>query len=165
MNSDWQPIAEALRHEIAEYGGLLNLFEDQQRCIFQRDAEGILAINLGIEAQVSTLQDCRRAREQAVAAFAEARGQARTSTLRSLLPLFLAEVRPLLEALIDQVNVLIHRVRRVSRHNQALLARSIEAQQQLMRTLRPGSFSPTYAPNGRVALAAPRPAPAIQVAR
>lgn len=164
MNSDWQTIADLLRHEIAAYGALLNLFEEQQECIFRRDSEAILKINLDIEAQVDALQGTRREREAAVATFAAACGVAPTTTLRALLPHFAAEVQPLFEALISEINVLIHRVRRVTRHNQTLLSRSLEAQQQVLRTLRPESFPSTYAPNGRLPFSAVRAFPAFQVA-
>jgi flagellar biosynthesis/type III secretory pathway chaperone len=164
MNPEWQLIADALRQEIAEYGGLLHLFEQQQHFLFRRDADAVLRLSTEIEAHVAALHECRRNREAAVAAFATANAQSPASTLRSLLPFFAAEVRPLLEALISEINVLIHRVRRVSRHNHSLLARSVETQQQLLRSLRPDSFTQTYAPNGRMALSAARPAPAFKVA-
>ncbi|MBA4138866.1 MAG: flagellar biosynthesis protein FlgN [Opitutus sp.] len=164
MNHEWQIIAEALRQEIAEYGGLLHLFEQQQQHLFRRDVDGVLHLSTEIEAHAMNLHECRRNREAAVAAFALEHRQSPTSTLRSLLPFFAAEVRPLIEALISEINVLIHRVRRVSRHNHSLLSRSLEAQQQLIRTLRPDSFTQTYAPNGRVALSTARPEPAFKVA-
>lgn len=157
-------IAEALRQEIAEYGGLLHRFEEQQRSLFRRDAEAVLRLSTEIEAHVATLYECRRNREALVAAFATENRQAPTSTLRSLLPFFSAEVRPLLEALISEINVLIHRVRRVSRHNHSLLARSVESQQQLLRQLRPDNFTQTYSPSGRMAMTAARPVPAFKVA-
>ena len=164
MNSEWPQIADALRHEIAEYGGLLNLFEQQQRSLFERDADAVLRLSTEIEAHVQTLHECRRNREALVAAFATENAESPTATLRSLLPHFVAEVRPLIEALISEINVLIHRVRRVSRHNHSLLTRALENQQQLLRALRPDSFTQTYAPNGRVALATARPEPAFKVA-
>ncbi|MBA3849963.1 MAG: flagellar biosynthesis protein FlgN [Opitutus sp.] len=164
MNQEWQMIADALRKEVAEYGGLLNLFEEQQRCLFLRDADSVLRLSTEIETHVLHLHEFRRNREAAVAAFAVERQQPPASTLRSLLPHFEAHVRPLIEALISEINVLIHRVRRVSRHNQSLLTRSVEAQQQLLRVLRPDSFTQTYTPNGRMAMSAARPSPALKVA-
>jgi flagellar biosynthesis/type III secretory pathway chaperone len=164
MNNAWTPIADSLRNEIAEYGGLLHLFEQQQRRLFARDADGVLQLSADIEAQVRTLHDCRLVREEAVAAFALTNGQLASVTLRSLLPLFAVEVRPLLEALINEVNVLIHRIRRVSKHNNTLLARAIETHQQVLRQLRPDAFTSTYAPNGRMASAAVRPSPVLQAA-
>ncbi|MDP2137422.1 MAG: flagellar protein FlgN, partial [Candidatus Didemnitutus sp.] len=153
-----------LRQEIVGYGGLLVLFEEQQRFLFSRDAESVLRLSTEIDAQVQSLYDYRRKREQLVSDFAVEHQEAPTSTLRSLLPHFVVEVRPLLEALIAEINLLIHRVRRASRHNHSLLSRTLEAQQQLLRTLRPDSFTQTYAPNGRVALVTSRSEPAFKVA-
>lgn len=165
MNPVWHSITEALRQEITEYGALLHLFEQQQHRLFARDAEGVLQLSTDIETQVRTLHDCRRRREELVAAYAVAHGEPASATLRSLLTSFAAEVRPLLEAMIAEINVLIHRVRRVSRHNHTLLARSVETHQQLLRQLQPDAFTQTYAPNGRVSLTTTaRPAAALQAA-
>lgn len=164
MHQNWKIIADAMRHEIAEYGGLLGLFEEQQRQLFARDPEAVLRISGEIETLVRQLHESRRNREAIVAAFATEQGELATSTLRSLLPHFAVEVRPLLEALIDEINVLVHRVRRVSRHNHSLLSRAVETQQQLLRQLRPDAFTQTYASTGRVMLSGVRPEPALRVA-
>jgi flagellar biosynthesis/type III secretory pathway chaperone len=165
MNPAWNSIAECLRSEIAEYGGLLSLFEQQQARLFARDPDSVLRLSSEIEAQLRLLHEQRRNREALVASLATSHGQPATATLRSLLPHFTPAVRPLLEALIDEVNVLIHRVRRVSRHNHLLLARTVEQQQVLLRQLRPDAFTQTYAPNGRVSLTSnARPPASLQAA-
>lgn len=164
MNPVWYTVADCLRQEISEYGAMLNLFEQQQRQLFARDAEGVMRLSADIEAQVRTLHDCRRTREEAVIAFATSRGEPAGATLRSLLPHFDADVRPLLEALITEVNLLVHRIRRTSRHNNALLARAVETHQQALRQLRPDSFPQTYAPNGRMTAGGVHPTPALQAA-
>ena len=156
MSIPWENIADCLRDEIAGYGGLLSLFEQQQGRLLARDADGVLRLSHEIEAQLRAGLEARRRREQTVSAFATSHAQPASTTLRSLLPFVLAEARPLVEALIAEANVLIHRVRRLTRHNHALLARAVETQQELLRTMRPGSVTRTYAPDGRVALAAPR---------
>ena len=165
MNQVWTDIAEGLRHEVAEYGALLRLFEEQQRHLFARNADAVLRLSADIEAQVRTLHECRRVREELVANFATQHGQPAGATLRSLFPHFSAEVRPLIGALVSEVNVLIHRVRRASRHNHLLLARAVEIHQQLLRQILPDSFSQTYAPSGRVSLTATaHPSPALRAA-
>ena len=164
MNEPWITITECLRRELSEYGCLLRLFEDQQNSLFSRDATNVLRLSAEIEQQVRFLHESRRSREEAVATFAVSHGEPVNATLRSLIPLFAAEVRPLLEALIGEVNVLIHRVRRVSRHNHTLLARTVDNHQQLLRALQPDSFMQTYAPDGRSALTTTRRTPALQAA-
>jgi flagellar biosynthesis/type III secretory pathway chaperone len=152
MNDTWIIIADSLRTEIAGFGELLNLFEQQQQSLFVRDSEGVIRLSGEIEAHSRLMQDYRQHREQIVSEFALAHQQPARATLRSLLPLFEADVRPLLEALIDEVNVLIHRVRRLTRQNHTLLARTVESQQELMRTLRPDAFLHTYSSKGRKTL-------------
>lgn len=164
MNEPWINITECLRRELAEYGCLLRLFEDQQNFLFSRDATSVLRLSSEIEQQVRFLHESRRTREEAVATFAVSHGQPVNATLRSLIPLFVAEVRPLLEALIGEVNVLIHRVRRASRHNNTLLSRTVDTHQQMLRTLQPDSFLQTYSPNGRAAMTGTRSVPALQAA-
>lgn len=150
MNHDWQPIADALRREVGEYGGLLSLFEQQQRFLFARDPESVLRISNEIHEHVADLHDARRSREELVADLAVSCGQPGDSTLRSLLEFLSPEARPLIDALIGEVNVLIRRVRQVSRHNQSLLQHALDSQQQILRAFRPDSFVQTYSPKGRV---------------
>jgi flagellar biosynthesis/type III secretory pathway chaperone len=153
MITPWEAIVTALRHELSEYGALLNLFEDQQRALFERDAGSVLAHATSIEAQARSLTECRQKREKVVAAFALEQNRPANSTLRSLLPLVAVEAQPLLEALIDEINRLLHRVRRTSRHNHTLLARAVEVHQETLQALRPSAFIKTYSPAGRVSVA------------
>jgi flagellar biosynthesis/type III secretory pathway chaperone len=160
----WQLIAESLRQELAEYGELLRLFEQQQESLFKRDPDSVLRIGGEIEDQAHILQDCRRRREQNVTAFATGLGLPGSSTLRSLLPHVEADARPLLEALINEINHLLHRVRRTSRHNHTLLTRTLELHQETLRQLRPDAFTKTYSPTGRVSMSTTAAAPALRAA-
>jgi flagellar biosynthesis/type III secretory pathway chaperone len=160
----WQLIAESLRQELAEYGQLLRLFEQQQECLFKRDPDTVLRLGGEIEDQAHILQDCRRRRERNVSSLATALGLANSSTLRSLLPHIEVDARPLLEALINEINHLLHRVRRTSRHNHTLLTRTLELHQETLRQLRPDAFTKTYSPNGRVSLSTTAAAPALRAA-
>jgi flagellar biosynthesis/type III secretory pathway chaperone len=160
----WEFIAECLRQELAGYGDLLRLFEEQQRLLFERDAESVLRLAGEIESQARSLGDCRSRREQVVSAFAEENGQPGSTTLRALLTHIDADARPLLEALIKEVNTLLHRVRRFSRHNHTLLSRAVEMHQETLQSLRPGAFTKTYSSAGRVSVAAVSQASAFRTA-
>ena len=152
MSISWEHLADCLRQELAAYGGLLHLFEQQQHCLLNRDAQEVMSLGAAIEAEAQQVALSRAQREQAVADFAAQLRQPRTSTLRALLPLVAAEARPLLQALIDEVNMLLHRVRRVSRHNHTLLTRAVEVQQEVLQQLRPTAFLKTYSPAGTVSV-------------
>jgi hypothetical protein len=164
MNQTWESIADALRNEISECGRLLQLFDEQQRCIIRGEAGHVLDLSHSIQEQTGALDVSRRQREEAVSAFALANGQAAGATLRSLLPFCSVAARPLLEELIANVNLLIYRVRRGSEQSHRLLGHMVEAHQELMRRLRPDAFTKTYAPNGRVSVAALRPSPSVKTA-
>jgi len=53
-----------------------------------------------------------------------------------LLPLIEVDARPLVEALVSEVNLLLHRVRRTSRHNHMLLTRAVDMHQETLELLR-----------------------------
>lgn len=165
MNEMWTIIADALRTEVGGFGGLLALFEEQQQRLFSRDTDGVLRLSTDIENHTREMQLHRARREQLVREFALANSQPAGATLRSLLPFIAEEARPLIEALIAEVNRLIHTVRRLSRQNHTLLARAVETHQELMRTLRPDSFQQTYSAAGQKTLKSSLRAPgALQAA-
>lgn len=148
MSTTWETITESLRNELQEYGALLGLFEDQQVNLLRRDATAVLDLANAIEEQVQTTQACRDRREQATLLFASENGQAPTASLRQLLKFFPSEVQPLMQALIDEINHLIHRIRRGARQNQVLLSRTVEAHEEALRSLRPDLYPKTYSRRG-----------------
>lgn len=162
MSNVWQEIAEKLRAELVEYGELLRLFEEQQRSLFNREPDQVLRYANDIDAQAHRLSDSRIQREQVVAEFAVANGQPRATSLRAMLPLIEADARPLLEALINEVNALLHRVRRTSRHNHTLLSRTVEMHQETLQQLRPQTFMKTYSPAGRISVATTLPSSTLR---
>ena len=153
MKTAWETIACCLRDELQEYGGLLGLFEEQQGALYRRDASAVLATVSAIEEQAREASKKRLSRELAVRDFATAQGRSADTPLRQLLPSFPEEVRPMLEALIDEVNRLVHRARRGVRQNNLLLQRAVEMHQEALRILRPESFTKTYSPHGQVSVA------------
>jgi hypothetical protein len=153
MSAFWKGMADSLRSELTEYGHLLSLFEEQQALLFKRDAAGVVRITNAIDEQVEVVKQCRHERDRATGEFARAHGMPESSTVRSLVPLVLDEARPLLQALVGDLNKIIGRTRRIARHNRLFLIRTIETHQDLLRRFRPGSFTKVYAPDGRVTLA------------
>ena len=72
--------------------------------------------------------------------------------LTRMLDRFPNYVRPLLEALVRDINLMINRTRRKARQNHILLARAVELTQETLRLLQPGSFTQTYARSGQVSV-------------
>ena len=163
-STHWPEIVVALRAELAEYGGLLALFDEQQRALFARDANEVLRLSRVLEQQVRTLGQSRLQRENLVAGFARSLGQPDRATLRSLLPGIEATARPLIEALIAEINHLLHRVRRLNRQNHVLLSRTVAIHQETLEQLRPHSFTKTYTPAGRVQVTTGHSASTLRVA-
>lgn len=160
----WEFIASCLRDELADYGSLLHLFEQQQQHLFERDASAVVRVGSEIESQALALAGARLRREQAVSNLAEANALPSSTPLRNLLPYIEPDARPLLEALINEVNLLLHRVRRTSRHNHSLLTRAVEVHQETLSVLRPNSFTRTYSPAGRMSVSATQPASTLRAA-
>lgn len=153
MNISWEFITECLRNELQEYGALLALFEEQQANLLRQDADQVAALAFSIEEQARATHQCRDRREKCVREFAEKQGRSPDSSLRQLLPFFPSEVQPMLNALIDEINHLIHRIRRDARHNQMLLSRVVKAHDEALRTLMPERFEArTYSARGAVSL-------------
>ncbi|MGD1032095.1 MAG: flagellar export chaperone FlgN [Opitutaceae bacterium] len=158
MNHAWEPVAETLRTEIAEYGRLIQLFEEQRNLIREADPEGVLGASDAIRGQLGVLEKCRRDREREVEAYAVALARPAPATLRSLLPLMAPEARPLFEALVAELNSLVHRVRKDGRRDRRLQACAVERHPEAARRPRPEAFAKTHAAEGRAAVAALRPA-------
>ena len=154
--TDWEPLIALLRNELQECGGLFNLLTRQQDQIIDRKPDAILLLNDEIDAQTQIVGELRTRREQMVAELhtrAEATG---TVTLRSIIPFFGADAQPLLEALMNDINLMLRRNRQKARQNHLLLARAMELTEQTLRVLQPENFTRTYERTGKVAT--PRPA-------
>jgi flagellar biosynthesis/type III secretory pathway chaperone len=145
-------LIEALREEVQEYGELLSLFNDQQRAILDRDPTQVLVIQDAISKQLELINACRKRREHVARELAVLLGQPPTTSVKLLIEVCTESVRPLLHALINEINGLISKVRRRGNQNQMLLARSIEVSQQILQRLNPGALTKTYSKRGQITL-------------
>lgn len=145
-----EQLITSLRSELEEYGGLLNLLERQQEAVLGRKPDSVLELVTQIDAQIASTHACRKRREATaneLACLSQVQGAA---TLRKLLPHFRAALRPLIEALADEVNRLIAETKRRAQQNQILLARSVELTQELISHVSPRAVSKTYSARGRM---------------
>jgi hypothetical protein len=155
MNSSWEILVQHLRAELEAYGGLLALFAEQRQRLLEHDADAVLDLAGAIEARAGTATTQREERERCVRSLSLTLGVSGERSLRSLVPCFPEEVRPLLVALIDETNVLVHRLRRGARQNRELLFRTVELHHETLRVLGPTSVVSTYSPGGRVTHSSP----------
>lgn len=145
-----EEIAELLRAELEVYGGLLQLFDDQQARIFARDSDAVPVIARQIENDLATASVRRTARENAVRRTAALLGRETTAPLGRLLGELPEERRPQLDALIKETTRMVRCVRQRARQNQMLLARMLELHRAILPSVRPNEFTQTYSPQGRV---------------
>ncbi len=151
MNSHpFVPLVDLLRAELSGYGGLLALFDRQQNQLWSREAQAVAETSLAIQELADETARHRRERETWVTCFAAAHDQPAGSSLRRLMTFFPEEQRPLLTALTDEINHLLHRVRRRARQNHSILARAVELHRDLLAHLHPSARPRTYAPTGLV---------------
>ncbi len=164
MSITWETLVESLRAELEQYGGMVRLLEEQQECLIRRDATRLVVLAEQLVDVSETAATIRRRRELTVRTFALEHGHGAEITLRRLLPSLEIEVRPLVRALIDEVNRLIHRTRQMSRQNHAMFSRAVTLQQDFLRQLFPGRFTRTYSASGTVVPPAAVPGPAYHAA-
>ena len=55
LQDKFQDIVAALQNELQEYGGLLHLFDRQQKCIVHQDPTGFLDINVFVDEQIANI--------------------------------------------------------------------------------------------------------------
>jgi flagellar biosynthesis/type III secretory pathway chaperone len=150
IQSSFQEIVSMLQNELQEYGGLLHLFDRQQKCIVHQDPTGFLDINVDVDEQIAKLTHCRQIREDLVRRTATALGKPADITLTALSHSFAPEHQPLLRALIDEINDLITRTQRRTRQNRMLLAQCVESARQLLAIRNPGAIPGTYGAHGQI---------------
>jgi flagellar biosynthesis/type III secretory pathway chaperone len=150
IQTQFQEIVAMLQNELQEYGGLLHLFDRQQKCIVHQDPTGFLDINVDVDEQIAKLSHCRLEREELVRQTALALGKSKDITLSALSHSFAPEHQPLLRALIDEINDLITRTQRRTRQNRMLLSQCVESARQLLAVSNPGAIPGTYGAHGQI---------------
>jgi flagellar biosynthesis/type III secretory pathway chaperone len=141
-------LIDALRDELQNYGEMLALLDRQQAYLISRDASEVFQSISLIKAQGAAIQQSRARREEGRRAVALDRRQAPEASFADLIPLLPPDYRPLLQALVEENNELLHRVRRRARQNHLMLRRSVELMQELLNTLLPSRQGSIYDGNG-----------------
>lgn len=145
-----EALIAALRKELAEYGALLNLLTRQQAAVLDRKPDTVLEISTSIEEQIGIMHEHRRRREVVAEEVALIAGLPQEASLRVLTPHFRPALRPLIEALVSEVNRLISETRRCAGQNQVLLARSVKLAEEMTTQLNPRTVSKTYSARGKM---------------
>ena len=144
----WQELAEVLREEFQEQGGMLQLLGLQQQAILARDIEGIEEQNRAVHAQLLETNRLRLRREKLSEELARASGLPPMTPLRELVGEMPGPTQGLFDALLSGAEETVAKVRKKIGQNRLLLARASELDQSVLHRLQPEGRTPTYARNG-----------------
>jgi cell division septum initiation protein DivIVA len=134
MTATLEQVIEALRNELQQYGEMLALLEAQQKAVARRESGFVLSSVPEIEAQSGAIQAARCTREAHQRQLAWVLGQPDSLTFEELLPLLQDEYRPLISALVQEINELLSRVRLFAEQNHSQLRRSLELMDRFLVT-------------------------------
>lgn len=152
MNSDWQILVDALRAELQEYGGICATLDEQQKAIFERNGEKVQMVGNILTQQIESATRLRNAREELMRDIARFNELPLETSLADMRQVFPASAHGLLKALVDEINTLLQTIRRRSRQNQMLLARTCEIMEHTLQLMRPSNFVKTYSAKGAISV-------------
>jgi hypothetical protein len=135
MIAPMQNLIDALRSELQQYGEILALLDQQHEAVMVQGVDDILRTIASIHAQGAAIQAAREKREHWQRQLAEALQQAPESEFTRLIPLAPEPYRPLLEALVQENNALLDRVRDRAEQNHLLLRKSLDLLERFITNL------------------------------
>jgi flagellar biosynthesis/type III secretory pathway chaperone len=141
-------LVSALREELQQYGEMLALLDRQQQQVIARAADEVFQTIGLIKSQGVAIQTARDHREDCRAQVAQTLQQPEAAPFSDLIPLFPPDYQPLIQALVEENNELLVRVRQRARQNHLLLSRSLDLMQGLINSLFPGRETRVYTGQG-----------------
>ncbi|MCH2603251.1 MAG: flagellar protein FlgN [Pedosphaera sp.] len=159
MNEELNNLIAILREELTQYGEVLALMQEQQELIINRAANELL-INLNtVNSQMEQVAQVRQQRELARQQLVDSLGGTEETTFRQMTEMLPAEVQPLIDALVQEINQMLQNVQKWLRQNHILLKRSLDLMQTIMKSMFPSSsaVAGTYGRSGQVSPVNPPP--------
>ena len=159
MNEELNNLIAILREELTQYGEVLALMQEQQELIINRAANELL-INLNtVNSQMEQVAQVRQQRELARQQLVDSLGGTEETTFRQMTEMLPAEVQPLIDALVQEINQMLQNVQKWLRQNHILLKRSLDLMQTIMKNMFPNSsaVAGTYGRSGQVSPVNPPP--------
>ena len=144
MNQLLQNLVEALREELKQYGEMLALLDEQQDLVVPHRGPDLLLSIAGVDAQAQAIRAARDEREQRRRCLARTLEQDEDIGFEELTLLLPNEYRPLIQALVQENNDLLFRIRQRARQNHLLLSRAMSLMQRFINSLVPGGATATY---------------------
>lgn len=137
MAATLEQFIDALRNELQQYGEMLALLEAQSGALNQLGSDTVAASISLLNAHSVTIESARRTREDVQQQVAWALGVPEEPTVWELVPLVPEQYRPLLQALIQEIQELLRRVRECAAQNREHLRHSLELMEQFIARLSP----------------------------
>lgn len=144
----WDELADVLRDEVAEFGGLLALLDEQRDAILGRDLDRLMGVNERVQEQTVCAERCRAIRDEVCVRLARGVGCNPDVTVRELSSYLPVEARALFDALIGETVHVVGSVKRKVERNAHLLSRAEDLNAKLLLAMRPASTSRTYNKRG-----------------
>ena len=157
MNEELNQLIDALREELTQYGELLALMEEQQELIVNRQPQELLDNLARVNAQMEKIASAREARETGKSAVTKVISAPKDISFREMTDQLPEEYRPLLDALVEEINTLLEHIQKWLRQNHLLLQRSLDLMQRLVQEVFPQSKPKTYSNRGYVSPVNPPP--------
>src|SRR5688572_16392719 len=118
-----QKLISALREELQQYGEMLARLDDQRQHVIRRAAEAAMQSVPLIQTQSAVLTQVRELRFTAMKDLCTRLSLPDTATFKELVPQLPGDYRPLIDALVQENNELLHRIHQRARQNHILLTR------------------------------------------
>src|SRR4051812_4430217 len=144
MNNQLQKFINSLREELQEYGQMLGLLNRQQELIASRASAEVLETVAQINDQSAVLKRVREERELSQTEIALQLGTTAEASFKEIISLVDEPHQPLVQALFEENNELLARIKQRARQNFVLLNRSLELIQKLMNSFMPGNTAVVY---------------------
>ena len=150
MNEELDLLVAALREELAQYGEMLALLDQEQEQVVARGSQELLDTVASINQQGEIIRQAREHRgecQRGVASNLNLSEDATFEDLRQELP---ENYGILITELVNENNELLQRVQSRARQNHVLLTRSLDMMQKLIGVMFPNGRSTTYGGDGSV---------------
>ena len=157
MNEEVNQLIEALREELTQYGELLALMQEQQELIINRQPQELLDNLTHVNTHMEKIANAREARHTGRSAVTGVIGAQNDITFRDMTDQLPEEYRPLLNALVEEINTLVDHIQKWLRQNHLLLQRSLDLMQRLVQEVFPQTKPKTYSRSGYISPVNPPP--------
>jgi hypothetical protein len=124
-NVDWNQLVDALRDELQEKGGVIRLLDQQAQAIYRRDTLENEHLEEQIRLQLRVIARCTQNRELVLRQNASGFQLSENVHVNEVIESFPEFVRPLLEALVTEVDRLSSRMQERLGQNEGLKQRFI----------------------------------------